>query len=252
MTDEAVEVEDTGADLGPEPTEIEIEAASHGWNPEGVDGKLNLTAEEFMDRQPLYDEIRSTKKQLKRIQEGMDALKVHHSKVAANERAKVMNELKARKKDALQMDDFDAVMAIDDRIAEVKAEDYAESIAPQTNNTFNDWISDNKWYEQDAEMKTYADLVGQGFAAQHPDKPLTDVYDFVSKEVKSRFKNKFENTSRQAPSPVEGTQRSGRAGSRKLRAKDLPAQDYQIMQSILRAGGISEEQYLKEYSELNS
>ena len=32
----------------PEYTEIEQEAMGFGWNPEGVEGKKNLTAEEFV------------------------------------------------------------------------------------------------------------------------------------------------------------------------------------------------------------
>lgn len=34
----------------PEYSEIELEAIEHGWNPEGVEGKRNLSAEEFLDR----------------------------------------------------------------------------------------------------------------------------------------------------------------------------------------------------------
>ena len=229
-------------------TEIEVEAMEHGWNPEGVEGKRNLSAEEFMDRKPLYDEIHSTKKQIKRLQEGMDALKAHHEKVAELERAKALDYLKNQKKIALENEDFDAVLDIDDKIAEQKA---VTAAAPASNSVFEAWVEDNGWYNQDSELKEYADMIGNGYAASHPKKPLTDIYEYVSKEVKSRFPEKFGNTARSAPSPVEGGSKR-RTTSRKLSARDLPEDDYRIMKTIVRAGGITEEQYLKEYAELNS
>lgn len=233
----------------PDYSEVEIEAMEHGWNPEGVEGKRNLSAEEFMDRKPLYDEIHSTKKQIKRLQEGMDLLKAHHERVAELERAKALDYLKNQKKIALENEDFDAVLDIDDKIAEQKAAPNAA--APASNSAFEEWVEENTWYNQDSELKEYADMIGNGYAASHPKKPLTDIYEYVSKEVKSRFPEKFGNTARHAPSPVEGGSKR-RTTSRKLSARDLPEDDYRIMKTIVRAGGITEEQYLKEYAELNS
>lgn len=228
-------------------SETEQDAIEHGWNPEGVDGKRNLSAEEFMDRKPLYDKIHANEKKMKRLQESMDAFKVHHEKVAELERAKAVDELKNQKKIALENEDYDTVIDIDDKIAEHKA----VPPAPQANAVFDDWIEENVWYNQDSEMKEYADTIGNGYAAKNPNKPLIEVYEFVASETKKRFPDKFGNPRREAPSPVEASPRR-RASSKKLSARDLPEEDYRMMKTIIRGGGISEEQYLKEYAELES
>lgn len=58
-------------------SDIEVKAIEMGWNPEGVEGKRNLSAEEFVDRKELYDSIHSLKKQNKRLEEGYEALRKH-------------------------------------------------------------------------------------------------------------------------------------------------------------------------------
>jgi len=81
----------------PELTEVEQEAMQHGWTPEGVEGKRNLSAEEFMDRQPLYDDIRSLKKQTRKQQEAIDAMRqmqVVIRKRAAEEAIAILNAQK--------------------------------------------------------------------------------------------------------------------------------------------------------------
>lgn len=224
--------------------EIEQQAIEHGWNPDGVEGKRNLSAEEFMDRQPLYDDIRSLKKQYRKLQEGYEALTEHHKHVKEKERAKLIQQLKAAKKAALENDNYDAVVEIDDRIAEAK-------VAPEdnaTNPTFEEWVDNNEWYHQDDEMRQYADMVGTGYYQQHPNKNVKEVYDYVAKEVKSRFPEKFGNQNRSKPTPVEGASKGSRSTPRsKYSAKDLPDDARQIMKTIVRTGAMTEEQYLKEY-----
>ena len=53
---------------GEDYSDVELEAIEHGWNPDGVEGKRNLSAEEFMDRKPLYDKIHATEKKLRRLE----------------------------------------------------------------------------------------------------------------------------------------------------------------------------------------
>ena len=225
-----------------EPTDIEKEAMEHGWTAEGVEGKRNLSAEEFMDRQPLYDDLKAQKKQIKRLQEGFEAMKQHTSGIAERERAKVIAELKEAKKSALENENYDAVVEIDEQIADTKAQDPA----PKVNETFNAWIDENEWYHQDSEMKNYADTIGAGYAQQNPNKPLTEVYNYVASETKKRFPDKFGNPNRGKPSPVEGASKGRQSTSKKYSAKDLPEDDRRIMRTLVRAG-MDEQEYLKQY-----
>lgn len=244
-TREAVEaaVAETEEVAESEYSETEQQAIEHGWTPEGVEGKRNLTAEEFMDRQPLYDDIRALKKQYRKLNDGYEALQEHHKHVKESERAKLVQQLKAAKKVALEQDNYDAIVEIDDRIAEAKTTPEEAS-----NVAFEDWIDKNDWYHQDSDMKQFADMLGTGYFQQNPNKNVSEVYDYVSKEVKKRFPDKFSNQNRIKPNPVEGASKGSRTAPKsKYTAKDLPDDARQMMKTIVRTGGITEEQYLKEY-----
>ena len=248
------EIKDTEIDLKletdeestPEYSEIETEAMAHGWNPEGVEGKRNLSAEEFMDRQPLYDDIRSLKKSYRKLQEGIEAMKEMHEGIRKREREKTINELKAQKKAALEDENYDAVIEIDDAIAQERA----SADVKTTNTEFEAWIEDNEWYSQDPEMKEWADIYGTGYANSHPNKPVREVYDMVAKEVKKHFPDKFGKPTRPEVSPVEGASR-GRGGKRAANrhsVSELSSQEQQIMRTILRTvPGMTEDKYLEEY-----
>jgi len=243
---ESIENESSGEEVttesGDELSEIEQEAISHGWNPEGVEGKKNLSAEEFMDRQGLYDDIRGLKKQNRKLLDGMEAMKEFQNTIRVKERERVLNELKAAKKVALENENYDAVVQIDDRIAETKAQEN-----PPTNTAFEKWIDDNDWYHQDTDMKQYADMIGTGYFQQNPNKSMDDVYLYVSDEVKKRFPDKFGNPKREQPNPVEGASKGRVKTSKKYSARDLPEHDREIMKTIVRSGAMTEAAYLKEY-----
>lgn len=222
---------------------VEVEAMEHGWNPEGVEGKRSLTAEEFMDRQPLYDEIRSTKKQMRKLQEGMEAMKKLQQGIREREREKTIRELTQAKKAALEAENYDAVIEIDDAIAVERT----KNDEPQSNIEFETWVDNNEWYHQDSEMKNYADMIGAGYYQQNQGKPVSEVYKYVTQEVKKRFPDKFGNPNRGKPSPVEGAAAGRRSTSKKHSVRDLPEADRNIMKTLLRTSNMTEEEYLKEY-----
>lgn len=227
-------------------SEVESQAMEHGWTPEGVEGKRNLTAEEFMDRQPLYDDIKSHKKQIKQLKEGVEALRKHNETIAERERAKVVAELKQAKKLALEQENYDAVVELDDRIAESKA----SVPVPETqakNAEFDAFVEDNPWYQEDQELTTFADALGTSYLSNNPHIPVDKVYSYVASQVKQRWPEKFSVPARRRPSPVEGAQ-SGRAATKsKYSAKDLPEDARQMMKTIVKSGALTEQEYLKQY-----
>lgn len=225
-------------------TESEIQAMEHGWNPEGVEGKKHLSAEEFLDRQPLYDDIRSLKKQTRKLQDGIEAMKTMQDGIRAREREKTIRELQASKKVALENENYDAVLEIDEYIAATRA----EPIGPKTNVVFEQWVDKNEWYHEDTERRQYADMIGAAIYQKNPNRPINEVYAEVGKEVRARFPEKFGNNNRERPSPVEGAGkgRTGRTSS-KYSARDLPEGDRKIMETIVRSGAMTKDEYLKEY-----
>ena len=240
-----LELESPEPEQSQEYSEIEMQAMEHGWNPEGAEGKRNLTAEEFMDRQPLYDDIRSLKKQTRKLQEGIEAMKAMQEGIRQREREKTIKELQAQKKQALETEDYDTVVDIDDRIAAERA-----NTGQTPNVAFEQWVDSNEWYHQDDDMREYADMIGAGYYSKNPARPVEEVYKYVTKEVKARFPEKFgDNPKRSQPTPVEGANkgRAGRSTSAKYSAKDLPEQDRRIMETIVRSGTMTKDEYLKSY-----
>lgn len=178
------------------------------------------------------------------MQEGQEALKKHYEAQLERDRIKLINELKAAKKAALESENYDAVIDIDDQIAETQA----QAQKPATNEAFIDWVENNEWYNTDPEMREYADMMGSGYYSNHPNKSVSEVYKYVADEVKKRFPEKFGgNPARQRPSPVEGAAKGRQSTSKQYSEKDLPEQDRQIMNTIVRSGAMTKQEYLKQY-----
>ena len=227
-------------------SEIELEAIEHGWNPEGVEGRRTLTAEEFMDRQPLYDDLKKNKRQLRKQQEQIEALKKHMKVVDENARRRALEELKVQKREALENEDYDGVIAIDEQIAETKNAPVIDE-APTTA-AFESWRESNEWYDEDPAMKDYADMVGTHYAQKNPNMPAEEVFNYVTNEVKTRFADKFKNVRREQPTQVEGAARGRVPASRRGHSvNDLPEEHRQIMQTLVRGGTMTKEEYLKSY-----
>jgi len=221
-------------------SDIEQEAISKGWNPQGVEGRRNLTAEEFLDRQPLYDKIHKSDRAVKRLQEQQEALMKHLEMLQNNVVDRTVEDLKRQKKEALEEEDHDRVIEIDEKI--IKAREAPEPPKPtQSTEVFDTWVEENTWYEQDAKLRRYADAVGAEYAQQYGE--ITPaLLNKIALEVKETFPDKFNGT-RTRPSPVEGAQRGrGKARAAKYSAKDLDEDARNVMRTLVRNGTYSNEQ----------
>jgi len=223
-------------------TEEEQRAMDMGWKASGVEGKENLTAKEFIGRQPIYDDLRSLKKAHKRDRESIEAMKSMIEGVRERERAKTIQELNAQKKRALEEENYDGVIAIDEKIAEER-----KVVEPQSNPAFDAWIESNDWYTTETDMKTYAEDIAAGYSSRNPNKSPTEIYAYVTEETKIRFPDFFKETIR--PNPVEGAKR-GRGGGVQYSTNDLNETERGIMKTLIRDGVYkSEQEYMKAYSE---
>jgi len=237
MAEEANEVENEV-----EYSEIEQQAISMGWRPDGVEGKKNLSAEEFVDRQPIYEDIRSLKKAHRKDRETLEAMKGMMDGIREQERARAIQELNAQKKRALEEENFDHVIEIDEKIAKQRVQE-----TPKRNVDFEEWVESNEWYSEDPEMKDYADLIGDGYSRKHPDKSPSEVYNYVTSEAKKRFPDYFEPKVRK--NPVEGASR-GRSGGTSLSSRDLNETERGIMKTLIRDGVFkNESEFMKQYIE---
>lgn len=234
-------------------TDIELEAAEHGWSSQGVEGKRNLSAEEFMDRQPLYDDIRNLKKQTRKLQDGLEASLKMQEGIRKREREKTIAELNAKKRNALEEQEFDQVMEIDKEL--LAAHTQEDDPIVTTNADFDIWVESNEWYHSNTEMREYADMMGAGYYAKNPKAPMREVYEFVGKEAARRFPDEIggSNSNKRRQSAVEGAGQ-GRVGSTgggrptRYSVNDLPEQDREIMKRILAVSPkMTQKDYLESY-----
>ena len=204
----------------PEPSQDEIEAREMGWKPESeFKGNKSdyVSAKEFVRRKSYYDRISAQSKELKELRTVLEGFKEHQKNLETYTRKQILEELKTAKKQALVDGDPDRVIEVDDAIMqyklkekEIDAEDKAAKagnpqIQAQAQQAFQSWVSKNSWYETSTAMRNYADGLGQELKEANPNITPERLFASVEKEVKVRFKERFENANRTKPSAVESS-----------------------------------------------
>jgi len=247
---ESTQVENTNTDP------YEAQAKEQGWRPkeeyEGDPEKWK-PAKEFVERGELFGKIDSLGKELKETRKAMKMLQEHHTKVKEVEYKRAVDELKALQKKHLEEGNSDGYLETTELLTDLKAEQksrevYAEVTPQQSDPRFVSWVDANKWYSKDAEMREYADVVGMGYANKNPNLDPEDVLQYVTSQVKARFKEKFVNPNRTKPSAVEGANTGTPANKSSF---ELTDDEKRVMNSFMRAGiigsnGMSKEEYISQ------
>lgn len=245
--EEGTTPEPTGTGVSP----VDEKARAHGWKPlEEYDGDPDkwVDAKEFLRRGELFEKIDHLSRDLKDTKKALRALQVHHSNVREVEYKRALEELRAEKKSAYEQGDTDKLIEIDERLTDLKAAQKAEEaaarqMANKPDPRFLAWVEDNSWYAQDAEMRALADQVGTAYAANNPDLDPSEVLKYVSKRVKVVFKDKFQNPNRTKPSAVES---AGRPVSKKVDNFELSEDEKRVMNTFIRQGIMTKEQYIED------
>jgi regulator of replication initiation timing len=238
---------------GEEPTEIEQQAMDQGWNPEGVEGKRNISAEEFVERSSLFDRIHKLEKQTKSNDKVIDALKKYNETISEKAYDRAIQDLKQQKFQALEDGDNARVLELDDQIEKTRAEKPQE-IKPETteaystdewNTGYEGFADKNVWYGRRADMTKAADRIGLQHKQSNPDVSPEELFTYVQGEIKSQYKNFFEEPSK--PTKVGTGGRRTAATANKKTIKDVPEEDREVALTLIRTGTISEEDYIKSY-----
>lgn len=226
----------------------EAEAREQGWRPkeefEGEPEKWR-PAKEFVERGELFGKIDVLGKELKETKKALKMLQEHNAKIKETEYKRAVDELKALQKKHLEEGNSDGYLEATELLTDIKAEQKARSVVSEQQPTGPDprfiaWTEQNKWYEKDAELRQYADVVGMGYAKANPGLDPEDVLKFVEREVKARYKDKFVNPNRNKPSAVEG---AGQAGAKKDTFV-LTDDERKVMNTFLRQNLMTKEEYI--------
>lgn len=233
-------------------TAIEERAAAQGWRPKDEwDGDPDewVSAREFVRAGELFKKIDDQNRTIKEFKKTIDELAKHHSKVAQAEYDRALKDLKAQKKEALEIGDADAVIEADERIAVIREAQKTPPIqtpeVPTLNPVFEAWLGRNGWYRNQPAMKAYADRLGVELGGTMSP---TDILSHIEKEVKKEFAHKFNNPKRDEPSAVEGSTNKGGKGKNSYSLTD---EERRVMQRFVKTvPGMTEEKYIADLKKI--
>ena len=252
--DLSTEPAEPSPDAEPEYTEVEQQAMEQGWKPDGAEGKRNLSAEEFLDRKPLYDRAHKQDKQIKSMQEAIDAMVQQNKSISEREYNRALADLEAKMGDAVDNMDKEAATEVSKEIAALEASKPSPEKPADPNEPpqdFLDFLEDNSWYnlqsdDYDVDKSIYADAIGKQIQARNPDLPVKEMLDQVASKVQEKFKPTNPNRDKAAPVASSNPSKP-KPKAKTLADLELSPEEEKIARTIIR-GGVSEEDYIKMYS----
>lgn len=259
MTEEVKnEVNEQNTEVSP----VEQRALELGWRPkEEWDGPEEefIDAKEFVRRQPLFEKIEAQSKALKKLTQGQEALTAHLAKVREVEYQRALKTLQEARKQAIIDGEGEQVVALEERIEAVKAEQtQAVAEIKQTVQELPEeaqqWLNANKWYETDRAMKAVADSISQEYRQKVMAGDMTpaQVLEIMTREVKKEFPHKFRNPAQNRAPAVEPGSRGGATPSGDGTPKGMSEEDVQVMKKILRVTpSLSKDEYIKQWKAIN-
>lgn len=229
----------------------ESQAREQGWRPkEEFEGDISKWKEpkEFVERGELFGKIDTLGKELKETRKALKMLQEHHTKVKETEYKRAVDELKALQKRHLEEGNSDGYLEASELLTDLKAEQKAreavQQAAPaQVDPRFTSWVDANPWYTKDQEMRDYADVVGLGYANKNPGVDPEEVLKYVTVQVKSHFKDKFQNPNRVRPSAVEGNSTPTPSNKSSF---ELTDDERRVMNTFVRQNILTKEEYISQ------
>lgn len=187
-------------------TDYEKLAREKGWRPkeefEG-DSESWVGAEEFVKRQPLYDKLKGQSKKLKELEKTVDAMAKHYKITIAQAREKAIYELKAERREAIELGEVAKVEDIDKSIEELKNTPDPLPVVDGPKPEITQFVEENKtWFNVDKAMTRFAVSFNEAYLAENPGE-LEESLKETLKAVKKAFPEKFENKRRETPPSVE-------------------------------------------------
>jgi hypothetical protein len=232
----------------------EEQARQQGWKPldeyEGDKSKWR-SSKEFVERGELFGKIDTMGKELKETRKALKMLQEHHSKVKETEYNNALRELKTLQKKHLEDGNSDGYLETTELLTDLKAEQKAREVLQQNTPNQPDprfiaWAAENKWYQADSDMRSFADAVGLGYAQQNPNLDPEEVLMYVTTQVKSRFKDKFVNPNRAKPSSVEGNS----TPASKKGSFEMSEEERKVMNTFIRSNIMTKDEYINELKKM--
>lgn len=229
---------------------VEEKARSTGWvnqeewTEQGKNPDDWVSAEVFVARAPMIERIEKQGKLIKRMGQTLEQFKQHYTRVEQASYEKALATLKQQRREALEAGELAVAEDIRDRMDEMKQTQPRNNEPPQE---FLEWMAENPWYEDEPELKDYADFKAAQFAAKGVKQ--ADLLPKVEEAVKKRFKEHFSNPMRQTASAVET---GGRASKPSATSEyKLTPEQRSMMNKLIADKVLTKEEYIRDIKLLN-
>ena len=252
-------------DTRPEELTVEQEARNGGWVPEGEWAKDNppkngfLSAEEFVKRgreiipivraqnRDLTLKLTAMERQMKEMGEAARSLNDFNQRAIAKEKVeneRLLQQLSARRDQAVQEGDAQTAVAADREIARIQATPAPPD--PVREQMVNQWLVDNPWFQEHEDMQDWAAGFSQKLVARGY-QPGPAILDAVAREARVRFADRIGGDVR--PGTVNGAGRRAPPKGNKKTFDDLPQEARDEYRRFTKQLGVkmTPEQYLSQY-----
>ena len=214
VEDEPGDVESDESDQSDPDAEAAMQS---GWRPKDEwdgDPEEWVSAREFNRRGELMRKIHNQNRQIKQLDSVVNTLANQQKKIYGAGYEKAKRELKSQLREATKEGDDASAEVIEQRLEQleqVAKQDAAALTVPPSQPAvapeFEPWVNRNSWFKDRPEMRAYAEVIGLRYAQDNPDATNNQVYEHITKEVKTRFPERFGTVKKQSSgrpgSPVE-------------------------------------------------
>lgn len=265
MSEGEVDVQDV---VDQQPSESEVKARRLGWlpqeefqgNPEqwrDADSFLKRGEEihGFMkaDIEKLHTTVAQRDRELQELRASMEEFRKFHNETAERAYKRAIDELKQLKAEAVNQGDGSRVVELDDEIAQLKEAQKKPVIeekkaAPAPSREYEDWLPQNRWFVEDAELNQLAESFGEVLMLKHPELKGKAFLDEITKRVKRAAPEKFENPNRNFAAVSGNGDNRPAAKKTKKSYEALPDEAKRECDNFVRKGWLTQEQYVKEYA----
>lgn len=244
----------------PQISEVETAARAQGWVPKeewsGPPEKWR-PADVFVDRGELLGKIKSQSQEMRELRDMLNHLSEQNRRLYEAGYEKAIHELQSLRDQAIEAGDRQAVRDLDKEIRAheaAKAEASKPVTVKQQNNleeNFRQFVTRNRWYEQNERMQDWANGRAVKYRTQHPNSTDVEVYEHLEEEARKHYPEYFRKVG--APSPDGKGDRSG-VSTPKARGGDefeellanLTEEQASIARNLVKRQVISKEKYVQD------
>jgi hypothetical protein len=236
-------------------SEIELEAREQGWVPfkEFKGNPKNWrSAEEYVVRTPLLEQIAEQRKEIKALQRNFDTVTMIAKKQMELAMQPTFEKIKEQKTSAIESGDVAAVERYEADYNKAK-QDFdklmTETETVNNNNQANDpkdlppeviaFTERNKsWWNantpENAAMSAFAIKVEENLALTQPNLSITERLVATERAIKEQFSHRFENPNRKKPQAVESKTNPVKRNHKDVGFDDLPSNLKVIVRNMLK------------------